>query len=149
MSDIQQVKQKQTQNTERSLINIISRPVEESAGAIKTMSSEMFFAFPHHLSQIIEEEERQSSRHSDEVLVEVSHVEEHDVSHEDSRDEENSNCPTKETNIGEKEKEKVKVEKSEDGNNNKENEEDKVDVKEVTDEDSDGSIKNKRKISRM
>ena len=55
------------------------------------MSSEMFFAFPHHLSQIIEEEERQSSRtsvsvdkESDELVEEISHQEEAGGGDEDS-----------------------------------------------------------------
>ena len=121
------------------------------------MSSEMFFAFPHHLSQIIEEEERQSSRtsvsvdkESDELVEEISHQEEAGVGDEDSEDKENptnsnDNCPTKEKDIDQKEKDVV--EETDDGNNNTEIKEEEI--KEASDEDSDETVKNKRKISRM
>ena len=111
------------------------------------VSSEMFFAFPHHLSQIIEEEERQSSRNSEDLTPEIRKKKEPE-SEGDSKDQpirlSNSGDSTKDTNNGEKEKESL--EKTDDGNNNEEDGGEKVDIQE---EESDESVKNKRKISRM
>ena len=115
------------------------------------LSSEMLFAFPHHLSQIIEEEERQSSRNSEDLTPEIRKKKEAE-SEGDCEDQQitlsNSGGSTKDTNIGEKEKESQ--EKTDDGNNNNEEEAgENVDIQEANEEESDESVKNKRKISRM
>ena len=115
------------------------------------MSSEMFFAFPHHLSQIIEEEERQSSRNSEDLTPEIRKKKDSE-SEGDSKDQHirlsNSSDSTKDTNIGEKEK-KISEKSEDDGNNNKEDGGENLDIQEANEEDSDESVKNKRKISRM
>ena len=132
--------------------HLIYRSVDESVGgeAQKSlMSSEMFFAFPHHLSQIIEEEERQSSRNSEDLTPEIRKKKE---SESEGKDQQirlsNSSDSTKDTNNGEKEKESP--EKTEDdGNNNEEDGGENLDIQEANEEESDESVKNKRKISRM
>ena len=74
------------------------------------LSSEMLFAFPHHLSQIIEEEERQSSRNSEDLTPEIRKKKEAE-SEGDCEEQQitlsNSGGSTKDTNIGEKEKESL------------------------------------------
>ena len=122
-------------------MNLSCRSTEPSVGGPKPLSSEMFFAFPHHLSQIIEEEERQSSRNSEEL----KHKNYDPVCEGKGEDIAliNSDGPTKETNIGEKEKEK------DDGNDNKDSGEETIDIKEIEEEESEETIRNKRKISRM
>ena len=128
------------------MIIFVSRSVDESAGdggQKSVVSSEMFFAFPHHLSQIIEEEERQSSRNSEDLTPEIRKKKEPE-SEGDSKDQPIRLSNSGDTNNGEKEKESL--EKTDDGNNNEEDAGEKVDIQE---EESDESVKNKRKISRM
>ena len=132
---------------------MVFRSVDESAGdggQKSVVSSEMFFAFPHHLSQIIEEEERQSSRNSEDLTPEIRKKKEPE-SEGESKDQpirvSNSDESTKDTNNGEKEKESL--EKTDDGNNNEEDGGENVDIQEANEEESDESVKNKRKISRM
>ena len=124
-------------------------------GPKSLLSSEMLFAFPHHhhhhLSQIIEEEERQSSRNSEDLTPEVRKKKEGESEGERGDQQitpSNSDGSTKDSNIGEKEKESQ--EKPDDGNNNTEEDAgENLDIQGVNEEESDESVKNKRKISRM
>ena len=120
-------------------------------GQKSVVSSEMLFAFPHHLSQIIEEEERQSSRNSEDLTPEIRKKKEAESEGERGDQQitpSNSDGSTKDSNIGEKEKESQ--EKPDDGNNNTEEDAgENLDIQEANEEESEESVKNKRKISRM